>query len=113
MSGQNAYPRFKLEKDNLIQFYTMGRYVAHYKTLDSSNERLNGLFEFESSSKLNSKQNSSDARLEMLKRFGNQALSWQIVSIEKKKKTSEISGQMALDFRGSPKKKRKQRRKYM
>lgn len=91
----------------------MGRYVAHYKTLDSSSERLTGLFEFESTSKLNSKQNASDARLEMLKRFGNQALSWQIIKIERKRKTKELNGQMELDFRGSPKNKRKQRRKYM
>lgn len=92
----------------------MANYVAHYKTLDASSSHITGLFEFESTAKLNSKQNSHDARLAMLEKYGNEALSWQIVNIEKKKiSKAKVDGQLALDFRGPAKKKRKTRRKYM
>ncbi len=50
----------------------------------------------------------------MLERFGNDAISWQIVKIEKKKaRKSVIDGQLELDFRGPAPKKRKSRRKYL
>ncbi len=92
----------------------MANYVAHYKTLDASSSHITGLFEFESNAKINSKKNSHDARLAMLEKFGNNALSWQIMHIEKKKiSKARINGQLALDFRGPAKKKRKVQRKYM
>ena len=92
----------------------MAIYVAHYTTLNSDKNRQRGEFDFESKSKLNSKTNTHDARLAMLERFGNEALSWQIYKIEKKKmSTGKIDGQLQLDFRGPAPKKRKARRKYM
>lgn len=92
----------------------MGTYVAHYMTLNSDVNRLKGEFVFESKGKLKSKTNEHDARLAMLERFGNDALSWQIYKIEKRKaKAGKIDGQLQLDFRGPVPKKRKTRRKYM
>ena len=92
----------------------MGTYVAHYKTLNSDTNRQKGEFDFESQGKLKSRTNEHDARLAMLERFGNAALSWQIYKIEKKKaSTGKIDGQLQLDFRGPAPKKRKSRRKYM
>jgi hypothetical protein len=89
-------------------------YVAHYTSLDSNALRVKGSFEFSSTSKLGSKQNSHEARVCMLERFGNDAISWQIVKIEKKKaRKSVIDGQLELDFRGPAPKKRKSRRKYL
>lgn len=89
-------------------------YVAHYASLDSNALRVKGSFEFESDSKLGSKQNAHAARVAMLERFGNDAISWQIAKIEKKKiKKNVIDGQLELDFRGPAPKKRKTRRKYM
>lgn len=92
----------------------MAFYIAHYTSLNADTNRVRGLFEFESSSKLNSKQNARDARLAMLEKFGNEALSWQIYKIEREKKAeAKIDGQLELDFRGPAPKKRKARRKYM
>lgn len=92
----------------------MTTYVAHYSTLNSDANRQMGEFDFESNGKLKSKTNAHDARLAMLERFGNAALSWQIYKIEKKKTSAgKIDGQLQLDFRGPAPKKRKARRKYM
>ena len=92
----------------------MATYVAHYATLNSDSNRQMGEFDFESKGKLKSKTNAHDARLTLLEKFGNDALSWQIYKIEKKKvSTGKIDGQLQLDFRGPAPKKRKTRRKYM
>ena len=88
--------------------------MAHYATLNSDSNRQMGEFDFESKGKLKSKTNAHDARLTLLEKFGNDALSWQIYKIEKKKvSTGKIDGQLQLDFRGPAPKKRKIRRKYM
>ena len=63
----------------------MQTYIAHYHSLTSSAQRSRGLFEFESSSRLGSKGNNQDARLKMLELFGNEALSWSIDKIDRKK----------------------------
>lgn len=92
----------------------MATYTAHYMTLNSDMNRQVGMFDFESKSKLNSKNNAHDARLAMLEKFGNDALTWQITKIERRQaSTAKIDGQLQLDFRGPAKKKRKTRRKYM
>lgn len=92
----------------------MATYVAHYKSLDADTQRACGLFEFESGAKINSKQNAHDARLTMLENFGNEALSWRIEKIEKKKaRDAKIDGQLAFDWRGPAPKKRKTRKKYL
>ena len=55
-----------------------------------------------------------DARIKMLEKFGNDAISWQIINIEKKKKTDvRPNGQLELDFRDPVKKKRKHTKKYL
>lgn len=92
----------------------MAEYLAYYKSLDADTHHITGTFIFKSENKLGSKANASDARIEMLKMFGNDALSWTINKIEKKKKSTKImNGQLALDFRQPVKKKRKTTRKYM
>lgn len=81
-------------------------YIAHYKSLDSSTDHVSGSFEFESTSRLGTKANAHDARLEMLERFGNTALSWSITEIERRRANAEIDGQQELDFRNPSKKRR-------
>ena len=90
----------------------MQTFVAHYRSLNASSERAKGLFEFESSSRLGSKANASDARMKMLELFGNDALSWTIEKIEHapaKKQGSQSDGQLELDFRDPVKKRRRRR----
>lgn len=92
----------------------MAEYLAYYKSLDADTNHITGTFIFDSESKLGSKSNKSDARIKMLSLYGNDALSWTIEKIEKKKKSAKImNGQLALDFRQPVKKKRKTARKYM
>ncbi|MCI9129242.1 MAG: hypothetical protein HFJ65_02825 [Eggerthellaceae bacterium] len=91
----------------------MPSFIAHYKSLDSSEDRARGLFEFQSESRLGSKGNAHDARIRMLEVFGNQALSWTIEKIERKpQKEERLDGQLELDFRAPVKKKRKRKREY-
>ncbi len=90
-------------------------YIAHYRSPDASAKRAKGLFEFESGARFGSKANAHDARVRMLELFGNDALSWNIEKIEKKKSNDGMAdGQLELDFRDPVKKpKRKQSRKYL
>lgn len=84
-------------------------FLAHYRSLDANSKRARGLFEFESNSRLGSKANMHDARVKMLELYGNDALSWSIEKVERKKQGSEMSdGQLELDFR-EPKKQRKRK----
>ena len=92
----------------------MTTYVAHYRSLDADTNRSCGVFQFDSSSKINSRRNEHDARLAMLELFGNDALSWQIEKIVKhSSRDSGVSGQLAFDWRGPAKKKRKVKKKYL
>lgn len=59
----------------------MKTYRAHYKSPAGAHP-VNGTFEFESENKANSKLNATDARIKMLEMFGNEAVSWEIDSIE-------------------------------
>lgn len=91
----------------------MPTYVAHYRTLDSAADHMTGLFEFESGSRLGTKANAHDARVNMLELFGKQALSWTIYEIERKgPKAVQADGQLELDFRAPKKGKRKKDREY-
>lgn len=89
----------------------MSTFTAHYYSPKADENRVNGLFDFDSDNRLGSKALEKDARLAMLGRFGNDALSWIIDKIERKKKrTSQADGQMMLDFREpvvKPKRKKK------
>ena len=87
----------------------MRTYVAHYKSPHGANP-VNGTFEFESEHNAGSKKNATDARIRMLEEFGNEAVSWQIDSIELLSNAEEASDtvQMQLDFR-EPKKTRRRR----
>ncbi|MBQ9068406.1 MAG: hypothetical protein IJ131_04970, partial [Eggerthellaceae bacterium] len=82
-------------------------YGAHYKSPHGANP-VNGTFEFESMYNAGSKKNATDARIRMLEEFGNEAVSWQIDSIELVSGAEEASDtvQLQLDFR-EPKKTRK------
>ncbi len=74
-------------------------YIAHYRSPRGSNQTV-GIFEFTSSHRLGSKQNMHDARMHMLTTYGNEAVAWQIDSIEPKKANDVRSDhQMELDFR--------------
>ena len=85
----------------------MKTYRAHYKSPRDANP-VNGTFEFESDNKAGSKLNATDARIKMLELFGNEALSWQIDSVELAATEPEAVEyvQPQLDFR-EPKKVRK------
>lgn len=89
----------------------MSTFTAHYFSPSADKERVNGLFDFESDNRLGSRALDKDARLAMLERFGNYALTWVIDKIERKKKrSSQVDGQMMLDFREpvqAPKRKKK------
>lgn len=85
----------------------MATYIAHYRSLDSADEHISGLFEFDSSARLGTKANSHDARLRMLEEFGNMALSWNIYKIDRKRgEAQQIDGQQQLDFRDPTKRRR-------
>lgn len=85
----------------------MKTYRAHYQSPRGANP-VNGTFEFESENKAGSKKNATDARIKMLELFGNEAVSWQIDTVEL---AGEVESaveyiQPQLDFR-EPKKTRK------
>lgn len=92
----------------------MQTYVAHYRSLNASSARAKGLFEFESAARVGTKANSHDARVRMLELFGNEALSWTIDKVERKKQADvHADGQLELDFRApKPERKRKVKREY-
>lgn len=74
-------------------------YLAHYQS-PASGDPQSGIFEFDSEHKMNSKQNLQDARFRMLELFGNQALSWSIVKVEKRTSRNQVADcQPAFDFR--------------
>ena len=89
-------------------------FLAHYRSPDGSAPRAKGLFEFESGARLGSKMNMHDARVRMLELYGNEALSWNIEKIERKKQAEgHQDGQLELDFRDPVKqRKRKPKREY-
>ncbi len=93
----------------------MQTYVAHYHSPQRAvAERARGLFEFQSEARVGTKANAHDARVRMLEVFGNDALSWTIDKIERKKAAGKyVDGQLELDFRApAPEHKRKPRREY-
>ena len=74
-------------------------YIAHYQS-PISGDPQSGIFEFESEHKMNSKMNLQDARFRMLELFGKDALSWNIVKVEKRTAKSQVADcQPAFDFR--------------
>ncbi len=77
----------------------MATYIAHYKSPGGANP-VSGVFEFESAHRAGSKQNMHDARMRMLTVYGNEAVAWNIDSVESKK-ADDVRGdhQMELDFR--------------
>lgn len=77
----------------------MATYIAHYKSPGGDNP-VSGVFEFTSSHRAGSKQNMHDARMRMLSVYGNEAVAWNIDSVEAKK-SDDVRGdhQMELDFR--------------
>lgn len=85
----------------------MADYIAHYRSLDSDARHISGMFTFQSDARLGAKANAHDARLRMLEEFGNDALSWTIYRIDRKRsEAGQMDGQQELDFR-EPVKKRK------
>lgn len=86
----------------------MTEYVAHYRSLDSDSRHVSGMFAFTSDARLGTKANAHDARLRMLEEFGNDALSWTIYQIDRKRaNTDQMDGQQQLDFREPVKKRRR------
>lgn len=86
----------------------MGVFRAEYQSPRNANPQ-SGRFTFESSHPLNSKANEQDARYKMLDLFGNEAVSWSILRIERASAAqSDAPVQLGLDFR-EPKKTRKRR----
>ena len=61
-----------------------GLVYAHYASPHGENPQ-SGEFDFESDHPLNSKANLQDARFRMLDAFGKEAVSWQIVKVERAK----------------------------
>lgn len=90
----------------------MQTYIAHY-TSPKNSESATGVFEYQSSSRANTKKNLSDARLKMLEMYGKEAVSWVIDSVERKKEGDiRPDGQMELDFREPQKKKRPRKKEW-
>ena len=90
----------------------MATFTAHYYSPKSNAEPINGLFDFDSENRMGSKALEKDARLAMLSRFGNSALTWNIDKISKKKKRAgQTDGQMMLDFREAPQKSNRKKKK--
>lgn len=86
----------------------MGVFQAQYESPRNANPQ-SGRFTFESTHPLNSRANEQDARYKMLELFGNQAVSWRIVGVERAKTADrEAPVQLGLDFR-EPKRTRKRR----
>ena len=88
---------------------SMALFVAHYTSPNAAVSRGKGLFEFESEARLGSKAIAHDARMAMLEKFGSDAVSWNVDSIERKRvrANKEANGQMELDFRDAPKRSRR------
>ena len=90
----------------------MQTYLAHY-TSPKHSESATGVFEYQSASRANTKKNLHDARMKMLETYGKDAVSWVIDSVElKKEKDVRADGQMELDFREAPKKKRPRKNEW-
>ena len=86
----------------------MGVFRAEYASPRNANPQ-SGQFTFESKHPLGSKANEQDARYKLLDLFGNDAVSWTIVRIERAKTAqADAPVQLGLDFR-EPKKTRKRR----
>lgn len=86
----------------------MGVFRAQYESPRNANPQ-SGSFTFESAHPLHSKANTQDARYRMLELFGNAAVSWSIVGVERASGAdAEAPVQMGLDFR-EPRKTRKRR----
>lgn len=86
----------------------MGFFRAQYASPHNANPQ-SGQFTFESKHQLGSKGNEQDARYKMLELFGNEAVSWNIIRVERTKSTeADAPVQLGLDFR-EPKKTRKRR----
>lgn len=92
----------------------MQTYIAHYSSPAASDSRAKGLFEFESSARAGSKGNLHDARVKMLELYGKQAVSWNIVKVERKTaKSDACNEQLELDFRApKPERKRSKRKEW-
>lgn len=90
----------------------MQRYVAHYIS-PAKGASATGIFEFDSSARAGSKANLHDARIAMLERFGKDAVSWVIDSVERKKADdTRCDNQMEFDFREPVRKKRPRKKEY-
>jgi len=84
----------------------VGVFRAEYASPRNANPQ-SGQFTFESDHPLKSKANEQDARYKMLELFGNEAVSWNILKIERAKAAeADAPVQLGLDFR-EPKKTRK------
>ena len=89
----------------------MPEFIAYYSS-PLCEKPITGTFEFQSGARLKSKANLHDARLRMLELFGNEALSWTITDVVRKKKRETIcENQMLLDFREPKQKKRPRKTK--
>lgn len=81
----------------------MQTYVAHYSSPAASDSRGQGVFEFDSDARVGTKANLHDARMHMLEVYGKDAVSWNIVKVERKKAKPKADqagdGQLQLDFR--------------
>lgn len=90
----------------------MQSYLAHYKSPQASDARGMGYFEFQSNARLGTKANRQDARLKMLELYGKDAVSWEVDSVERKRKANaSLDGQMELDFRPGKTKRGKTKQK--
>lgn len=92
---------------------TKRTYRAKYRS-PGKNAGEMGTFEFESAFRAGTKGNMHDARLEMLERFGSEAVAWQIHNVELTKDSSGDSpadGQAEIDFR--PEAPRRRRRRFV
>lgn len=83
----------------------MGVFRAYYESPRNDNPQ-SGQFTFESRHPLSSHANGQDARYRMLELFGNEAVSWSIVKVERADRSeADAPVQPGLDFR-EPKKTR-------
>lgn len=89
-------------------------FLAYYAAPIASDSRASGVFEFQSENRKGTKANIYDARMEMLKLYGKDAVSWNIEKVERKTASkTETSGQLTLDFRPpKPEKKRGAKKEY-
>lgn len=86
----------------------MGVFRAYYESPRNANPQ-SGCFTFESGHPLRSQANERDARYRMLELFGNEAVAWSIVRVERAGNArADEPVQPGLDFR-EPRKTRKRR----